>query len=61
MVYNRGVQADWDGLAAASGNPAWGWDEIVPHYTAMEDNQFGASPTRGVGGPLGISSGDDPQ
>ena len=21
MVYNRGVQADWDGLAAASGNP----------------------------------------
>jgi choline dehydrogenase len=57
MVYNRGVQADWDGLAAASGNTAWGWDEIVPHYKAMEDNQFGASPTRGVGGPLGISSG----
>ena len=23
----------------------------------MEDNQFGASPTRGTGGPLGISSG----
>ena len=57
MVYNRGVQADWDGLAAVSGNAAWGWDEIVPHYKAMEDNQFGASPTRGVGGPLGISSG----
>ncbi len=57
MVYNRGVQADWDGLAAASGNAAWGWDEILPHYKAMEDNQFGASPTRGVGGPLGLSSG----
>jgi choline dehydrogenase-like flavoprotein len=57
MVYNRGVQADWDGLAAVTGNPAWGWDAIVPHYRAMEDNQFGASPTRGVGGPLGISSG----
>jgi choline dehydrogenase len=57
MVYNRGVQADWDGLAAATGNPAWGWDAIVPHYRAMEDNQFGASPTRGVGGPLGITSG----
>jgi choline dehydrogenase-like flavoprotein len=57
MVYNRGVQADWDGLAAVSGNAAWGWDEIVPHYKAMEDNQFGASPTRGAGGPLGISSG----
>jgi choline dehydrogenase len=57
MVYNRGVQADWDGLAAATGNPAWGWDAIVPHYRAMEDNQFGASPTRGAGGPLGITSG----
>jgi choline dehydrogenase len=57
MVYNRGVQADWDGLAAVAGNQAWAWDAIVPHYRAMEDNQFGASPTRGVGGPLGISSG----
>jgi choline dehydrogenase len=57
MVYNRGVQADWDGLAAGTGNPAWAWDAIVPHYKAMEDNQFGESPTRGAGGPLGISSG----
>ena len=57
MVYNRGVQADWDGLADVVGNPAWGWEAIVPHYRAMEDNQFGASPTRGAGGPLGISSG----
>jgi choline dehydrogenase-like flavoprotein len=57
MVYNRGVQADWDGLAAVAGNRAWSWDAIVPHYRAMEDNQFGTSPTRGVGGPLGISSG----
>lgn len=57
MVYNRGVQADWDGLAAAAGNPAWGWDQIVPHYRAMENNELGASPTRGVGGPLGISTG----
>jgi choline dehydrogenase len=57
MVYNRGVQADWDGLAAVGGAPTWAWDAIVPHYRTMEDNQFGASPTRGVGGPLGISSG----
>ena len=57
MVYNRGVRADWDGLAAVAGAPTWAWDAIVPHYRAMEDNQFGASPTRGVGGPVGISSG----
>ena len=57
MVYNRGAQADWDGLAAAVGNPAWGWEAILPHYVAMEDNELGASPTRGVGGPLGLSTG----
>jgi len=57
MVYNRGVRADWNGLATVAGAPTWAWDAIVPHYRAMEDNQFGASPTRGVGGPLGISSG----
>ena len=57
MVYNRGVQADWDDLAAVAGAPTWAWDAIVPHYRTMEDNQLGASATRGVGGPLGISSG----
>lgn len=57
MVYNRGTQPDWDGLAARTGNTAWGWDSIVPHYRAQEDHQLGASPTRGANGPLGISTG----
>jgi choline dehydrogenase-like flavoprotein len=57
LVYNRGTQPDWDALAALTRNPAWGWESIVPHYRAQEDNQLGASPTRGVGGPIGISSG----
>ena len=57
MVYNRGAAADWDGLAALTGNDAWGWESIVAKYREIEDNQLGASPTRGVGGPLGISTG----
>jgi len=57
MVYNRGTQPDWDALAALTGNSAWSWDSIVAHYRAQEDHQLGASPTRGVGGPLGISTG----
>jgi choline dehydrogenase-like flavoprotein len=57
LVYNRGTQPDWDGLAAVTGNDAWNWDSIVAHYRAQEDHQLGASPTRGVGGPLGISTG----
>jgi choline dehydrogenase len=57
MIYNRGAKADWDGLAAVTGNDAWGWDSILPKYREIEDNQLGASPTRGVGGPLGLSTG----
>jgi choline dehydrogenase len=57
LVYNRGGKADWDGLADAAGSADWAWDAILPHYVAMEDNALGASPTRGVGGPLGLSTG----
>ena len=57
MVYNRGSQPDWDGLASIVQNDAWSWESIVPHYVAIEDNALGASPTRGAGGPLGISTG----
>src|SRR6187551_2230692 len=30
MVYNRGHQADWDGLAAAAGSDRWRWDAVLP-------------------------------
>jgi choline dehydrogenase len=54
MVYNRGNRADYDELERL-GNKGWGWTDVLPHFTAMEDNQFGSSPTRGVGGPLGVT------
>jgi choline dehydrogenase-like flavoprotein len=57
MVYNRGTQPDWDSLAKVSGNDAWNWESIVRQYVAIEDNELGPSPTRGVGGPLGLSTG----
>ena len=60
MVYNRGSAADWDALAAAADGPDWSWEHILPHYRAIEDNELGASPTRGVGGPLGIGPCPDP-
>ncbi|MEU1511455.1 GMC family oxidoreductase N-terminal domain-containing protein [Streptomyces sp. NPDC005811] len=59
MVYNRGTRADWDGLAEL-GNPGWGWDEILPVFRALEDNAFGATTTRGAGGPLHVSGVRDP-
>lgn len=61
MVYNRGHRADYDALAAL-GNPGWGWDDMLPVFTTIEDNPFGASDLRGAGGPLHVSTvgGGDP-
>jgi choline dehydrogenase len=59
MVYNRGTKPDYDELERL-GNKGWGWDEIVAAYKAFEDNPFGPSPTRGVGGPLHLSVTADP-
>ncbi|SFN24904.1 Choline dehydrogenase [Pseudonocardia ammonioxydans] len=61
MVYNRGHRADYDALAAR-GNPGWGWDDMLPVFTAIEDHRLGASGTRGAGGPLHVSTvdGGDP-
>lgn len=54
MVWNRGTQPDWDGIAALSSDD-WGWDRILPIYRSIEDHQLGASDTRGSGGPIGVS------
>jgi choline dehydrogenase len=58
MVYNRGNRADYDELVRR-GNPGWGWDDILPIFTDFEDNAFGATATRGSGGPLHISVAPD--
>jgi choline dehydrogenase len=54
MMWTRGAQADWDGVAAR-GNPAFGWERVLAAYRAMEDHNLGASDMRGAGGPLGVS------
>ncbi|SRX78762.1 glucose-methanol-choline oxidoreductase [Verrucosispora maris AB-18-032] [Mycolicibacterium parafortuitum] len=59
MIYNRGQRADYDGLEQL-GNKGWGWDDILPIFKAFENHEFGASATRGSGGPLHISVPRDP-
>ena len=53
MVYIRGHRADYDEWGQAA--PGWGWDEILPAFRAMEDNEAGSDAYRGKGGPLFIS------
>ena len=55
MVYVRGQREDYEDWAAA-GNPGWGWDDVLPYFRKSEDNDLGASPYHGVGGPLRVSS-----
>jgi choline dehydrogenase-like flavoprotein len=54
MMWMRGAEADWDGLAAR-GNHGWSWADALPAYRAMENHNLGPSATRGAGGPLGVS------
>ncbi|PLP56080.1 choline dehydrogenase [Mesorhizobium loti] len=54
MVWIRGAREDFDAWAAA-GNPGWGYDDVLPIFKAIEDNEAGADQWRGRGGPIHIS------
>lgn len=54
MVFIRGQAADYDGWRAL-GNPGWGFDDLLPHFRAMEDNLAGGDDLRGTGGPIAVS------
>jgi choline dehydrogenase len=54
MVWIRGQREDYDAWAAA-GNPGWGFDDLLPVFKAIEDNEAGADQWRGRGGPIHIT------
>lgn len=54
MVFIRGAREDFDAWAA-TGNPGWSYDDLLPSFKAMEDNAAGADRWRGVGGPLHVT------
>lgn len=58
MVWIRGHPADYDAWAAA-GNPGWGWQDVLPAFKAIEDNEAGGNEWRGSGGPLHVTSCED--
>ncbi|MEP6827817.1 MAG: GMC family oxidoreductase N-terminal domain-containing protein [Aestuariivirga sp.] len=57
MVYVRGDASDFEDWRAA-GNVGWNWDDVLPAFKAMEDNEAGGDAWRGKGGPLFISAND---
>lgn len=54
MVWIRGAREDYDAWAEA-GNRGWGYDDLLPAFKAIEDNQAGGDEWRGSGGPLHVT------
>jgi choline dehydrogenase len=54
MVYMRGNPADYD-LWRQRGCTGWDWDSVLPYFCKAEDQERGASPAHGKGGPLRVS------
>lgn len=55
LIYIRGQRRDYDAWAAA-GNPGWSWDECLPYFRKLENNDLGPGPTRGTEGMLNATS-----
>ncbi|MDQ6215530.1 GMC family oxidoreductase [Achromobacter insolitus] len=55
LIYIRGQRQDYDAWAAA-GNPGWSWDECLPYFRKLENNDLGPGPTRGTEGMLNATS-----
>ena len=50
MIYMRGQARDFNEWAAATGDPAWAWDNVLPDFMAHEDHHrldAGADPVTG--------------
>ena len=47
MVWIRGHRDDYDGWRDL-GNPGWGFDDLLPYFKAVEDNEAGADDYRGA-------------
>ncbi len=54
LLYVRGQRADYDGWRQL-GCEGWGWDDVRPYFLRAQNQERGASPHHGVGGPLNVS------
>jgi len=61
MVWARGHRSDWDFFASESGDPAWGYENVLDIYRRIENWQGASDPQfRGTGGPVWVQPAADP-
>ncbi|MFK7804344.1 MAG: GMC family oxidoreductase, partial [Anaerolineae bacterium] len=54
MIYQRGAPSDYDGWAK-QGNEEWSWEDVLPYFKKSENQENGADPSHGAGGPLNVA------
>jgi choline dehydrogenase len=54
MIYIRGNRLDYDHWKSL-GNDGWGFADVLPYFIKAENQERGASPYHGSGGPLCVS------
>ncbi len=55
LIFIRGQKEDYDRWGNL-GNKGWSWDECLPYFRKLENNDLPASDTRGKEGPLSATS-----
>jgi choline dehydrogenase len=55
MCYVRGVPADYDSWAEATGDARWSWPQVLPWFLLSENNTRGESIWHAADGPLHVS------
>ena len=58
LVYVRGQAQDYDRWRQM-GNTGWSYEDVLPLFRRMEDQERGADGWHGVGGPLAVSDARD--
>jgi choline dehydrogenase len=60
MMFTRGRPVDFD-TWREMGCPGWGYDDVLPYFKRLENNELGATEFRAVGGPMNIAAQSDPR
>jgi choline dehydrogenase-like flavoprotein len=55
MMHIRGHRADYDNWAY-EGCPGWAYDDVLPYFQKLEDQEDDTNPTAGKGGPLHVAN-----
>ena len=54
LIYIRGQRQDFD-LWRQMGSAGWSYDDVLPYFRKAENQERGADPFHGAGGPLSVS------